>query len=214
MTPIFTRNNRYKDVQLYRLLRRRRRQRRIPGNRRTCNKRGARSSACGPTTRRSRTARPSRSAGKRSRWKWRACSCASYVAGNVDGPAHNRGNGGFARFADASGREVWRGVVIDNGAAWHTLPDDMRPWNADALDTGPVTADHLPMRISSTRLKRDRRSLERRSRAVVAVRQHRRRRPQHRRRRTRPRSRSARPLRHRVRAGPVSRRGEPANVSA
>ena len=70
---------------------------------------------------------------------------ASYVAGNMDGPAHNGNNGGFARFKDVSGRELWKGVLIDNGASWNQPSDAQRPWNANVLGTGAVEGANIPV---------------------------------------------------------------------
>ena len=72
---------------------------------------------------------------------------SSYVAGNVDGPAHNGSNGGFAKFRDVSGRELWRGVLIDNGASWNAPGEAQKPWNTNVLGTGPVKAEHLPVDV-------------------------------------------------------------------
>jgi hypothetical protein len=72
---------------------------------------------------------------------------ASYVAGNMDGPAINPNNGGFALFQDASGVQHWRGVLIDNGAAWHPLPDAAKPWNTNVLGQGPVTLTQIPQEV-------------------------------------------------------------------
>lgn len=72
---------------------------------------------------------------------------SSYVAGNVDGPAHNGENGGFARFRDVSGRELWRGVLIDSGAAWNTPGEAQAPWRTNVLGQGPVRAEHLPVDV-------------------------------------------------------------------
>jgi len=68
----------------------------------------------------------------------------SYVSGNVDGPATNGNNGGFARFRDASGREFWRAVLIDAGAAWNQPSGAHRPWNTNLLGTGPVVRESIP----------------------------------------------------------------------
>ena len=68
----------------------------------------------------------------------------SYVSGNVDGPAHNGNNGGFSRFRDASGREFWRGVLIDAGAAWNRPDASHRPWNSNLLGRGPVERSKIP----------------------------------------------------------------------
>jgi hypothetical protein len=68
----------------------------------------------------------------------------SYVSGNVDGPAHNGNNGGFAKFRDASGREFWRGVLIDAGAAWNMPDVSHQPWKTDLLGRGPVERAHIP----------------------------------------------------------------------
>ena len=70
---------------------------------------------------------------------------ASYVAGNVDGPAHNGSNGGFAKYKDVSGREMWRGVVIDNGASWNTPGPEHKPWNTNVLSTGAVEKGSIPV---------------------------------------------------------------------
>ena len=72
---------------------------------------------------------------------------ASYVAGNVDGPALNPNNGGFALFQDPTGVQHWRGVVIDNGAAWHAPPDGAKPWNTNVLGGGPVTLTQIPREV-------------------------------------------------------------------
>jgi hypothetical protein len=68
----------------------------------------------------------------------------SYVSGNVDGPAHNGNNGGFARFKDPSGREFWRGVLIDAGAAWNTPTAEHQPWRTNVLDKGAVKREQIP----------------------------------------------------------------------
>jgi len=68
----------------------------------------------------------------------------SYVSGNVDGPASNGSNGGFARFTDASGRKFWRGVLIDAGAAWNTPDAGQRPWKTNILGTGSVKKENIP----------------------------------------------------------------------
>lgn len=68
----------------------------------------------------------------------------SYVSGNVDGPATNANNGGFARFKDPSGREFWRGVLIDAGAAWNMPEPKHQPWNTNFLGRGPVKRDQIP----------------------------------------------------------------------
>jgi hypothetical protein len=68
----------------------------------------------------------------------------SYVSGNLDGPATNGNNGGFARFRDASGREFWRAVLIDAGAAWNQPSDAHRPWNTNLFGTGPVARESIP----------------------------------------------------------------------
>jgi len=68
----------------------------------------------------------------------------SYVSGNVDGPASNGNNGGFARFRDSSGREFWRGVLIDAGAAWNTPSSNHKPWNTNIMNTGPVQLENIP----------------------------------------------------------------------
>ena len=73
----------------------------------------------------------------------------AYVAGNVDGPAVKTSNGGFAPFQDESGRTFWRGVLIDNGAAWNTPDDRSKPWNTNILDTGPVQGNEIPMDVSN-----------------------------------------------------------------
>jgi hypothetical protein len=70
---------------------------------------------------------------------------SSYVAGNVDGPAHNGNNGGFAKFKDVSGREMWRGVLIDSGAAWNTPGEGQKPWRTNILQTGAVERVSLPV---------------------------------------------------------------------
>lgn len=69
-------------------------------------------------------------------------SLMSYIAGDADGLMHNAGNGGFAKFRDASGKESWRGVVIDSGAAWNKPPT--KPWNADVMGLGPTLAADIP----------------------------------------------------------------------
>ena len=68
---------------------------------------------------------------------------ASYVAGNVDGPASNANNGGLAKVMLASGRSVWRGVIIDCGACWHTPSDQHLPWKAVVMGAG-VTKSQVP----------------------------------------------------------------------
>lgn len=68
----------------------------------------------------------------------------SYVSGNVDGPAKNANNGGFAKFRDPSGRELWRGVLIDAGAAWNVPEALHKPWNTNLLERGPITRDAIP----------------------------------------------------------------------
>jgi hypothetical protein len=71
----------------------------------------------------------------------------SYVAGNADGPAHNANNGGFARVLDVAGRETWRGVLIDNGAAWNNPGQAQQPWRTNVLDLGPVTREQIPTEV-------------------------------------------------------------------
>ena len=68
----------------------------------------------------------------------------SYVSGNVDGVAANLNNGGFALFQDADGVQRWRGVLIDQGAAWHPPPESALPWNTNLLGRGPVRVENLP----------------------------------------------------------------------
>ncbi|GAC1351889.1 MAG: hypothetical protein NVSMB1_09290 [Polyangiales bacterium] len=79
----------------------------------------------------------------------------SFVTGNLDGPATNGENGGFARFKDASGREFWRGVLIDNGAALTVnargneftepyLGRLVKPWDMDLLNTGGIERRSIP----------------------------------------------------------------------
>lgn len=68
----------------------------------------------------------------------------SYVSGNVDGPAKNPNNGGFSRFRDESGREFWRGVLIDAGAAWNKPGASQQPWNTNLLGRGPVERAKIP----------------------------------------------------------------------
>jgi hypothetical protein len=74
----------------------------------------------------------------------------SYVGGNVDGVANNGSNGGFSRFRDASGREFWRGVLIDEGAAWNTPPDAQKPWNTNLLGRGAVQRAHIPDDVANS----------------------------------------------------------------
>lgn len=78
---------------------------------------------------------------------------SSYVAGNVDGPAANGNNGGFARFKDVSGRELWRGVLIDNGAAWNSPGASHKPWATDVLNTGPVERANIPSDVVEALVK-------------------------------------------------------------
>ncbi|MBX3250007.1 MAG: hypothetical protein KF901_22710 [Myxococcales bacterium] len=73
---------------------------------------------------------------------------ASYVAGNVDGPASNGNNGGFARFRDQRGNTYWRGVLIDAGAAWHDPGSRHEPWNTNLLGTGPITKADIPSDVA------------------------------------------------------------------
>ncbi|GAC1351891.1 MAG: hypothetical protein NVSMB1_09310 [Polyangiales bacterium] len=79
----------------------------------------------------------------------------SYVTGNLDGPAVSLENAGFARFRDASGREFWRGVLIDGGATLsvdapgdpmmaHYRQDLVKPWNMNILDAGGIKRRHIP----------------------------------------------------------------------
>lgn len=84
----------------------------------------------------------------------------SYVSGNVDGPAHNGNNGGFARFRDASGREFWRGVLIDAGAAWNMPDPSHQPWNTNLLGKGPVKRAHIPEDVVNSLIQIARASLE------------------------------------------------------
>ena len=63
----------------------------------------------------------------------------------MDGPAHNGNNGGFAKFKDVSGRELWRGVVIDNGASWNAPGEEHKPWKTNVLNTGPVEKGSIPV---------------------------------------------------------------------
>jgi hypothetical protein len=77
----------------------------------------------------------------------------SYVSGNVDGPSTNGSNGGFSRFRDASGREFWRGVLIDEGAAWNTPPEGEKPWNTNLLGKGAVLREHIPEDVVNSMLQ-------------------------------------------------------------
>jgi hypothetical protein len=84
----------------------------------------------------------------------------SYVSGNVDGPASNGNNGGFARFRDASGREFWRGVLIDAGAAWNQPASNHKPWNTNLLNTGPVAGESIPNGVVNSLIQIARSSAE------------------------------------------------------
>ncbi len=68
---------------------------------------------------------------------------ASYVAGNVDGPASNANNGGLAKVMLPSGRSVWRGVIIDCGACWNSPSENHQPWKAVVMGKG-VTKEQIP----------------------------------------------------------------------
>ncbi len=63
---------------------------------------------------------------------------ASYVAGNVDGPASNANNGGFAKIMLPSGRSVWRGVIIDCGACWNSPAESHQPWKSVVMGEGII----------------------------------------------------------------------------
>ncbi len=84
----------------------------------------------------------------------------SYVSGNVDGPAANGANGGFAHFRDASGRQFWRGVLIDAGASWNSPEPSHQPWNTNLLGKGPVTRDHIPQDVIDSMTQIARASLQ------------------------------------------------------
>jgi len=84
----------------------------------------------------------------------------SYVSGNVDGPAHNANNGGFSRFRDASGREFWRGVLIDAGAAWNMPAATHQPWNTNLMDRGPVKREAIPQDVVNSLVQIARASAE------------------------------------------------------
>ena len=71
----------------------------------------------------------------------------SYVTGNIDGPAVNNGNAGFAKFLDESGRSFWRGVLIDGGAAWNEPGTQYEPWHTNILGLGPVAANDIPQQV-------------------------------------------------------------------
>ena len=84
----------------------------------------------------------------------------SYVSGNVDGPATNGNNGGFARFRDASGREFWHGVLIDAGAAWNSPSSAHKPWNTNLLNTGAVERANIPNGVINSLVQIARKSAE------------------------------------------------------
>ncbi|GAC1352416.1 MAG: hypothetical protein NVSMB1_15050 [Polyangiales bacterium] len=98
----------------------------------------------------------------------------AYVTGNLDGPAVNVNNAGFAHFKDASGRFFWRGVLIDNGATF-TLDWDrtvnqwrdrlVKPWNMDLLKTGAIARENIPRDVIESILQ-----IERDSEADLSVR--------------------------------------------
>ncbi|GAC1599456.1 MAG: hypothetical protein NVS3B20_21230 [Polyangiales bacterium] len=98
----------------------------------------------------------------------------AYVAGNMDGPAINANNAGFARFKDPSGRLFWRGVLIDNGGTF-TLDGDhsvdqwrdriVKPWNMNLLHQGPIERENIPRDVIDNILQ-----IERDSEADLSVR--------------------------------------------
>ncbi|GAC1351890.1 MAG: hypothetical protein NVS3B20_04730 [Polyangiales bacterium] len=86
----------------------------------------------------------------------------SFITSNLDGPQANPENAGFARFRDASGREFFRGVLVDSATSLnvstdpHVLPRIARltkPWNMNILKTGGIEAENIPRDVAENAMQ-------------------------------------------------------------